>query len=175
MIFSHSLVVPSISPPWTYKADTGKWPWMKNPNQTQRLNALKDCSSLMSCHSGYATHQPSSKILMAVVLQELEEFTTAHLDDEIIRSNDARQHSKHLQQVFDRLLQHGLKLKLKKCSFYQNKTNYLGFIISDKGIQPDPEKVRVIKALPQPTWLCPDVRSFVGMTGYYRHVIPQYS
>lgn len=88
---------------------------------------------------------------MAVVLQELEEFTTAHLDDEIIRSNDARQHSKYLQQVFDRLLQHGLKLKLKKCSFYQNKTNYLGFIISDKGIQPDPEKVRVIKALPQPT------------------------
>lgn len=46
--------------------------------------------------------------LMTVVLQKLEEFTTAHLDDEIIWSNDARQHSKHLQQVFDRLRQHGL-------------------------------------------------------------------
>lgn len=112
--------------------------------------------------------------LMTVVLEELKEFTTAYLDDVIIWSNDAKQHSKHLQKVFDRLWQHGLKLKLKKCSFYQNRTNYLGFIISDKGIQPDPEKVRVIKVLPKPTCVR-DIRSFIGMTGYYRRFIPQYS
>lgn len=51
---------------------------------------------------------------------------------------------------------------------------YLGFIISDKGIQPEPEKVRVIKALLQPTCVR-NVRSFVGMTGYYRRVIAHYS
>lgn len=112
--------------------------------------------------------------LMAVVLQGLEDFTTAYLDDVIIWSTDAEQHQQHLQQVFDRLRHHGLKLKLKKCSFYQNRTNYLGFIISEQGIQPDPEKVKIIKALPQPRCVR-DVRSFIGMTGYYRRFVPQYS
>jgi hypothetical protein len=111
---------------------------------------------------------------MSVVLQGLEDFSTACLDDVIIWSQNEEQHQMHIQQVFNRLREHGLKLKLKKCSFYQNRTKYLGFIISDKGIQPDPEKVKVIKALPQPQTIR-DVRSFIGMTGYYRRFIPRYS
>lgn len=81
--------------------------------------------------------------LISVVLQGFEDFSTAYLDDVIIWSQDAEQHQTHVQQVFDRLRAHGLKLKLKKCSFYQNRTNYLGFVISDKGntgYSPTPRK-----------------------------------
>ena len=57
----------------------------------------------------------------------------------------------HLQEVFDRLREHGLKLKLKQCSFLKLETNYLGFLINDRGINPDPLKIEGIKSLPAPT------------------------
>lgn len=85
---------------------------------------------------------------MAVVLQGLEDFTTAYLDDVIIWSTDAEQHQQHLQQVFDRLRHHGLKLKSKKCSFYQNRTNYLGFIISEQVFSPTQRKLKLSKRCP---------------------------
>ena len=59
--------------------------------------------------------------LMATVLEGLEHFSTAYLDDIIIWSSSAEEHIRHIQQVFSRLRNHDLKLKLKKCSFSLQK------------------------------------------------------
>ncbi|VDH96240.1 Hypothetical predicted protein [Mytilus galloprovincialis] len=62
--------------------------------------------------------------LMEIVLEELP-FAVAYIDDILIYSSTLDEHLSHIQQVFDRLRKHGLKLKLKKCQFLKNETNYL--------------------------------------------------
>ncbi|VDI66449.1 Hypothetical predicted protein [Mytilus galloprovincialis] len=89
--------------------------------------------------------------LVTEVLQGLEHFSTAYIDDILIFSETEEEHLGHIQQVFDRLRQHKLKLKLKKCNFLQNETNYLGFIISKDGLKPDPEKVKAIQGMKAPS------------------------
>ena len=112
--------------------------------------------------------------LMATVLSGLNGFTTAYLDDILIFSTTLEEHLDHIQQVFDRLRQHQLRLKLKKCNFLKAETNYLGFVINSDGISPDPKKVEIIKSLPSPTCV-KEVRSFIGMASYYRRFIPNFS
>jgi len=68
------------------------------------------------------------------------------------------------------LREHQLYTKLSKCDFYKNKIQYLGHVIFGDGILVDPEKIKAII-----DWLVPkdvtDVRSFMGIKGYYRKFI----
>ena len=61
---------------------------------------------------------------MARVLEGLDKFTVAYLDDILIFSETLEEHLAHIQNVFNRLRKHHLKLKLKKCSFLKAETNY---------------------------------------------------
>ena len=112
--------------------------------------------------------------LMNIVLQECEHFAIAYLDDVLIFSKTPQEHLRHIQIVFRKIREHGLRLKLKKCSFFQPETEYLGFIISDQGVKPDPKKVQAIRTLPAPTSVR-EIRGFIGMCSYYRRFIPNFS
>ena len=61
---------------------------------------------------------------MARVLEGLDKFTVAYLDDILIFPETFEEHLAHIQNVFDRLRKHHHKLKLKKCSFLKAETNY---------------------------------------------------
>ena len=63
--------------------------------------------------------------LMSVVLQGCNNFATAYLDDILVYSATLEEHLEHLSIIFDKLRQHKLKLKLKKCGFPKLETNYL--------------------------------------------------
>ena len=80
----------------------------------------------------------------------------------------------HLREVFSRLRQAGLTLKLKKCQFGASEAGYLGHIIGGGSIQPDPSKIKAIKEYPVPTTK-KEVRSWLGLTGYYRRFVPEYA
>ena len=110
---------------------------------------------------------------MSIVLNGCNTFAIAYLDDILIFRGTFEEHMLHLNTIFERLYEHGLKLKLKKCSFLQHQVIYLGFVIDQDGIKPDQKKVEAIRALPVPTCV-KEVRSFVGMCSYYRRFIPNF-
>jgi hypothetical protein len=109
------------------------------------------------------------------VFQEyLDKFVIVFLDDILVYSKSEEDHENHLRMVLQVLREHQLYAKLSNCSFYENKIHYLGHIISEEGITVDPEKIEAIKG-----WTTPknvkEVRSFMGLIGYYRRFIAGFS
>ena len=98
----------------------------------------------------------------------------AYLDDVLIFSKNPEEHLRHIETIFERIRQHGLKLKLKKCAFFKEETEYLGFVISKDGVKPDPKKVEAIRDLPEPKSVR-EIRGFIGMCSYYRRFVPNFS
>jgi putative transposase len=101
----------------------------------------------------------------------LEEFSAAYIDAILVFSEMYEEHLKHIEQVFHRLRQHKLKLKLTKCDFAQSETNYLGFVIGKNGLKPDPNKVTSIQNMTEPTTV-KQVMAYIGCLSYYRRFIP---
>ena len=98
-------------------------------------------------------------------------FTFGYLDDVLIYSPNVKTHLKHLRQVFQRMREADLRLKMEKCNFLKAHLQYLGHIISGKGIEPVPEKLESIKKMPAPT-TPKEVKQFLGLIGYYRKFVP---
>ena len=97
-----------------------------------------------------------------------------YLDDIIIFSKTFEEHMKRLEDCFERLQQHGLKLKGSKCEFLQREIQYLGHIVSESGIKTDPDKINTLRKWPVPTNI-PELRSFLGFAGYYRRFVEGYA
>ena len=112
--------------------------------------------------------------LMQLALDGLDEFCTFYVDDIIVWSNSLEEHLKHINMLFERLRNHKLKLKLKKCQFMKAESNHLGFIVTSSGVKPDPEKVRAIRTLGPPTNV-KECRSSVALCSYYRRFVPNFA
>jgi len=98
----------------------------------------------------------------------------AYLDDILIYSKNEEQHDKHVREILDRLRANKLFAKPEKCLFFKESMGFLGHIISKDGIKTDPAKLEAIKNWPVPKSKS-DVRSFLGLSGYYRRFIKDYS
>lgn len=97
-----------------------------------------------------------------------------YLDDLIIFSKTFEEHLERLQLVFDRLQEHGLKLKPSKCQLVREEVQYLGHLVSAEGIRTDPEKISRVKDWVRPTNR-KEVLQFLGFAGYYRRYVLGYS
>lgn len=102
------------------------------------------------------------------------DYLLIYLDDVIVYSTTFHAHLKHLEQVFARLQEHGLKLQPRKCRLFRRSVTYLRHVISKQGVATDPDKTAVIQ-----DWAIPStvkqVRSFLGFAGYYRRFIPAFA
>lgn len=96
------------------------------------------------------------------------------LDDLIIFSSTLEEHGERLMRVLNQLKEFGLKLSPGKCRFFQTSVKYLGHIVSEKGIETDPDKVAALKTWPKPNNL-KELRTFLGFCGYYRRFVKDYS
>ena len=101
-------------------------------------------------------------------------YPMAYLDDILMYSDSFENHLKHIEDIFQRLKKADLCLNKKKCHFVKKEIEYLGHIVSSKGLRPNPEKVRAIQTLEAPTTV-KGVRSYLGIAGYYRNFIPKFS
>lgn len=96
------------------------------------------------------------------------------LDDLIVFSSTLEEHEERLMRVLNQLKEFGLKLSPGKCKFFQTSVKYLGHIVSEKGIETDPDKVAALKTWPKPNNL-KELRTFLGFCGYYRRFVKDYS
>ena len=97
-----------------------------------------------------------------------------YLDDILVISNTWEEDLSNIQQVLDRLHQAGLRLKPKKCSFAKRKANYLGHVVSENVIEPDPQKIEKVRDYPTPKNL-KTLQQFLGLASNYRRYIPLFS
>lgn len=109
------------------------------------------------------------------ILADLKwKFCMVYLDDIIIFSKSWDEHIRHCEKVFDRLQKHGLTIQVPKCKFGQLEVEYLGHIVSNGTVKPDPKKVEAIHKL-QPPQSPKEIQQFLGMVGYYRKFIPRFA
>ena len=94
----------------------------------------------------------------------------AYLDDVIVCNTDPESHFKSLEAVLLKLKEAGLKAKVSKCEFLKEKITFLGHCVDVDGIHTMEDKIFAINKFPQPQNV-DNVRSFLGLCGYYRSFI----
>ena len=113
--------------------------------------------------------------LMDNVLKGLLENTCfVYLDDIIIYATSLEEHMLKLQKVFKRLEEANFKIKIDKCSFLRKEIKYLGHIITEDGVKPNPEKIEAITKYPIPK-TPKQIKAFLGLLGYYRKFIRNFA
>jgi hypothetical protein len=124
------------------------------------------------------TNAPShfTYLMNSVFMPELDKFVVVFIDDILIYSKNEEEHARHLWIVLTRLREHQLYAKFSKCTFWVEEIQFLGHVLSanEIAIAVDPSNVKDILEWKPPTTVH-QVRSFLGLAGYYRRFIPDFS
>jgi hypothetical protein len=113
-------------------------------------------------------------LMNKVFMEYLDRFVVVFINDILIDSKSESGHEEHLRLVLQKLRDNQLYAKYSKCKFWIDEVPFLGHIISNGGISMDPTKVKEIVAWSIPTTVI-EVRSFLGLAGYYRRFIEGFS
>ncbi|WVZ97851.1 hypothetical protein U9M48_043360 [Paspalum notatum var. saurae] len=113
-------------------------------------------------------------MMNSVFMNELDKFVVVFIDDILIYSKNEEEHEEHLRIVLTRLREHKLYAKFSKCAFWLKEVSFLGHILSKKGVAVDPSKVESVLNWKQPETVT-EIRSFLGLAGYYRRFIKDFS
>jgi hypothetical protein len=122
-------------------------------------------------HFGLTNAPATFQTLMQHVLRPfLDIFAIVYIDDILIYSSSIDEHLEHIKSILEVLRKHKLYAKESKCEFMKNSVEYLGHIVSDKGVSTDPAKIKAVRDWPTPKDVS-EVRSFLGLAGYYRRFV----
>ena len=121
--------------------------------------------------NGCATFQRGIQIVLSGLKYDT---CLCYFDDIIIPSTSIEQHCERLELVLGRFRKHNLRVKASKCCFGVNEVTYLGHVVSAQGVHTDPGKIKAVAAL-EPPKTVEQVRSFLGLAGYYRNFIPNFA
>ncbi|XP_031265934.1 uncharacterized protein LOC116124355 [Pistacia vera] len=103
----------------------------------------------------------------------LRKFILVFFDDILIYNPDLKTNLLHMRQTFQILTKHELVINYKKCLFARQRLEYLGHLISSKGVEADPQKIDSMLTWPVPCTI-KGLQGFLGLTGYYRRFIQNY-
>ena len=151
----------------TFDLNSGFWQVPKDDASKQYTAFTLGSMGLYECESmpfGLCNALPTFQRLMQNCLGEL------NLDDVIVFSETPEEHLLRMCVVFDRLREHGLKLKPSKCDVFKSEINYLAHHVSKEEVRSSKKILESIAQCPPlPTYT--KVKSFVGLVGHYRHFI----
>ena len=122
---------------------------------------------------GMVNAPASFQSLMQSLLGKLP-FVVVYLDDILVFSRTPEEHEKQVREVLQILEDNTLRAKKKKCAFFQSSIEYLGFIIDQDGLHPNPAKVQCVQDWPVPKNV-KDVQSFLGLANYYRRFVKDFA
>lgn len=111
-----------------------------------------------------------NKLIQTALVEHNGRILYIFLDDIVLYSKTIQEHIERLHMLFTTLRQHNLKLAPNKCELLKTKLSFLGFVISEKGVEIDPIKFDPIMNFPTPR-TPKAIKSFLGMLGYYRRHI----
>ena len=109
-----------------------------------------------------------------VFMEELDKFAMVFIDDILIYSETAEEHEKHLRIVLEKLRQNQLYAKFEKCEFWLEKVAFLNHVLTADGVAIDPSKIEAVIEWKRPQNVT-DIRSFLGLAGYYCRFIEKFS
>jgi hypothetical protein len=113
-------------------------------------------------------------LMNKVFMEYLDKFVVVFIDDILVFSRSEEEHEEHMRLVLQKLREHQLYAKFSKCDFWLKEVFFLGHIITDGGIAVDPSKVRDVLNWNPPKNV-PEIKSFLGLAGYYRRFIEGFS
>ncbi len=122
------------------------------------------------------TNAPAAFIdLMNTIFRPyLDQFVVVFIDYILVYSRSAEEHDKHLQIVLQTLREKQLYTKLSNCEFWLKEISFLGHVVSVEGIKVDPSKIEAILNWRPPRNIT-EIRSFLGLVGYYRRFVKGFS
>ncbi|KAL0554785.1 hypothetical protein IC582_008713 [Cucumis melo] len=113
--------------------------------------------------------------LMNRVFREfLDTFVIVFIDDILIYSKTEAEHEEHLRIVLQTLRDNKLYAKFSKCEFWLKQVSFLGHVVSKAGVSVDPAKIEAVTGWTRPSTVS-EVRSFLGLAGYYRRFVENFS
>lgn len=122
------------------------------------------------CNSGATL----CRLVDRVIGCDLEPYVFVYLDDIIIATDSYDRHFDILKKLAMRIKTAGLTISVTKSRFCMKSLRYLGYIVGEAGISPDPEKTASIKDYVQPKNV-KDIRRLLGLAGWYRRFIPNFA
>jgi hypothetical protein len=109
-------------------------------------------------------------LMNKVFMEFLDKFVIVFIDDILIYSKSKEEHATHLKLVLETLREHQLYAKFSKCEFWLKEVGFLGHVLSAGGLSVDPKKIQSVMDWEAPTTQT-EVRSFLGLAGYYRKFV----
>lgn len=114
------------------------------------------------------------RLINSILREHINKICVVYLDDILIFSTSLQEHVDNVNKIFSALRKANLKIQIDKCNFFSKETEYLGHILTKDGIKPNPDKVKNIVNLKLPSTQ-KQIKSFLGVTGYYRKFIKDYA
>jgi hypothetical protein len=113
-------------------------------------------------------------LMNKVFMEYMDKFVVVFIDDILIFSKTEEEHEKHLRMVLEELTSNQLYAKFSKCEFWLSEVAFLRHVISARGVSVDSSKVKDVL-----NWVPPmnasEIQSFLGLAGYYRRFIKDFS
>ena len=145
------------------------------PSKIREYEFLGDLIEIFVMPFGLTNASTAFMDLMNRVFRPyVDQFVIVFIDDILVYSKDRENHNTHLQVVLETLRKEQLYAKLSKCEFWLNEVSFLVHIVSKEGIRVDPKKIEVVVEWKPPRNVT-EVRSFLGLAGYYRRFVKGFS
>ena len=114
------------------------------------------------------------QVISCINPEQGPDFASVYVDDILVFSRNLQDHLQHLNKVFERIQQVGLKLKPTKCKFARKEVEYLGHVVSQDGLKTNPRLVDAVRSFPTPSSV-QTTKRFLGLSSYYRRFIKNFA